>query len=780
MLNRINLFKNNLTMKPLDLLLLGIVFLYSGIMLVIFYKFQPDDTYIFMVYAKNFLQGNGLTFNGMYVEGFSSIIWVYVLSILGLFTDNLLFVSKCMSLFFTFGITYLIYMIMKDISNNRILAFLASLLYTSVPSIVIWTAGSLETQLYSFLIILVCYMVAYKSKVKKNHVYIGIIFSLIAATRPEGFALIGLMLSYHLYNFLINKSRETFLNIYACFVAGIGLILLWRYSFFGDVLPTTVYAKSGEILSQIPQGLNYFYGFIGFYKILFFVFIISLIWTLLFLSKKSNSIVWRNICFLNVVVLLGYLGFIVMTGGDWMLGYRFFVPVIPPIIMIIMNFIIHLTNKINNEALSKITYAVLIFLVLILNFKTYSFAGNIKKQYTSDLGDIYAGQYLADKVSDRDTVAVIDAGAIPYYVNSKIIDIIGLNNKYISKLKGPFMLKMDNQYVLDSKPQYIQMHTMKSKSGLIRPINVFATVNLFFSYDFQEKYNLDEQSPVPTLFKRHEANNKPNIMTDYYNAKVDFNMLKGNNINIKVTNMGTGVWFAENNNNGQGCVYYIYKVFNGTGNCVFESTWIPLENDLAPGQSQINQFELPQLAKGYHKIQVELIHNWIGTFNEKKHQSHIFLFTKGNLYNILPLKRLIFGDKEASFYLLEGFSDIETEKDHAWRWSDGPVSKINVPLKQNTAYKLILNVLPFNIPNNTQQIEVYLNNEYIGKISLRSNNYENYELILPKDKVRKLNEIAFKYAYAKSPKDIDPMSNDNRLLAVNYNYIAFDELNIKK
>jgi len=43
-----------------------------------------DDAYIFLVYAKNFVEGNGLTYNGIFVEGYSSITWVITLSILGL------------------------------------------------------------------------------------------------------------------------------------------------------------------------------------------------------------------------------------------------------------------------------------------------------------------------------------------------------------------------------------------------------------------------------------------------------------------------------------------------------------------------------------------------------------------------------------------------------------------------------------------------------------------------------------------------------------------------
>ena len=59
-----------------------------GILLVLVYArslHAPcDDTYIFLVYAKNLLGGAGLTFNGERVEGFTSPLWVALLCAFGL------------------------------------------------------------------------------------------------------------------------------------------------------------------------------------------------------------------------------------------------------------------------------------------------------------------------------------------------------------------------------------------------------------------------------------------------------------------------------------------------------------------------------------------------------------------------------------------------------------------------------------------------------------------------------------------------------------------------
>lgn len=38
-----------------------------------------DDGYIYLVYVKNLLNGNGLTYNGEKVQGFASTLWMGML-----------------------------------------------------------------------------------------------------------------------------------------------------------------------------------------------------------------------------------------------------------------------------------------------------------------------------------------------------------------------------------------------------------------------------------------------------------------------------------------------------------------------------------------------------------------------------------------------------------------------------------------------------------------------------------------------------------------------------
>ena len=60
---------------------------YTAILLVLYgaacwlyWPFKVDDAYTSFVYAKNFIEGTGLTYNGMVVEGYSNFLWTLLLS----------------------------------------------------------------------------------------------------------------------------------------------------------------------------------------------------------------------------------------------------------------------------------------------------------------------------------------------------------------------------------------------------------------------------------------------------------------------------------------------------------------------------------------------------------------------------------------------------------------------------------------------------------------------------------------------------------------------------
>jgi hypothetical protein len=74
-----------------------------------------DDAYIFFVYARNLVEGNGLTYNGVLVEGFSSVIWVGLLSILALTRQSIPAIGELLSMLSGLGALLTTYFLAKGL-----------------------------------------------------------------------------------------------------------------------------------------------------------------------------------------------------------------------------------------------------------------------------------------------------------------------------------------------------------------------------------------------------------------------------------------------------------------------------------------------------------------------------------------------------------------------------------------------------------------------------------------------------------------------------------------
>jgi hypothetical protein len=77
------------------------------------------------------------------------------------------------------------------------------------------------------------------------------------------------------------------------------------------------------------------------------------------------------------------------------------------------------------------------------------------------------GRWFQESSPPEATIAISDIGAVGYYSNRRIIDMFGLIDKRIARIKGRMHYKADPQYVLSRNPDYIVL--VSSSSAGIRP-----------------------------------------------------------------------------------------------------------------------------------------------------------------------------------------------------------------------------------------------------------------------------------------------------------------------
>lgn len=573
---------------------------------VYYIDFHVDDAYIYLVYVKNFLEGNGLTFNGTYVEGFSSVIWVLLLSFFGLFTKDLLSLAKLLSYVFAICNIALIYVVVFRASGNRYFSMIGSLFFAINPFTSFWTAGALETHLFTFIFLLSIHILALTPADERWRILSGVMFGLLAASRPEGFAIFGIVPLFFLYErYGPRKTGYSQSRVYAGYLGVIALLLIWRYALYSDILPNTAYAKSGPILRNITGlGLDYTRLFIkaNFPEITALALSINLVYAF---GKWGNSYAQR-LSFMSVISIVSYTVFVLVSGGDWMLGLRLFVPIFPFMAYcyaITAYFLFSLAQswslRIFPVAIPVICFITMFYYHLNIN----NFVGDMLHTEAKMPPEMI--QYIRDNTSKADYISVVDAGEIPYRTNTRVIDTAGLNDKHIASLPGSFMNRFDNEYVLSFKPKVVQMHIRKTPSGAIFPYNFIGSVKMYYSKEFQSNYTYIGNG----LFRRLDAPSTKHAMTDYYNAhfSVAGNRTTNGQLMVELTNAGSGVWVAGDE---KGCMFLEFVVFNNNGDLI-SSNRTELARDLRQGDSTVMSLNLPPMDKGAYFINLGLYHKSI-------------------------------------------------------------------------------------------------------------------------------------------------------------------------
>jgi arabinofuranosyltransferase len=416
-----------------------------------YWRFKFDDAYISFVYAKNFINGNGLTYNGMVVEGYSNFLWTILISpFIGLGIDPLI-PARIISILSVGVSLYIVeklnYMLNPRISKGENL--LSLMVVMVCAPVAAWTMGGLETVFMALWVVLFVYLEIRFSG------YLPLVACLICALiRPEGIMIFAIAIAYRLF-FKKEAFKTTLLSSLLVLIPYSSYIF-WRYSYYGYLLPNTAYLKLNPSLEGAADAavwLSTFFQLRPLFAILIFVSII-----LIFSSKE----IWRREWSLVLMVSFSYILFILYSGKDWMPHHRFLVPVIFFSSLLIGKVFSHF----NNNVIKKV------FLITALGSLALEvlFAFTLYKTSTIMFGDITdglarGGIWIRENTHPDDIVAIEDAGLLAYYGERKTIDVLGLNNEHIAHTD----IRSDWDFVLSHNPKIIQIHIWFSSNGIIYP-----------------------------------------------------------------------------------------------------------------------------------------------------------------------------------------------------------------------------------------------------------------------------------------------------------------------
>ena len=235
--------------------------------------FVCDDAFISFRYVRNLVEGHGLVFNpGEYVEGYTNFLWVLELaviwSLLGIPPEQ---AAPVLSVVCTVGtLVVMLWWVYRlpGVSHRGLVGWMALGLVCSSATVAVWTsAGGLATRQFTFLLVVAVAVLSVHGTRRWGQLTASFSLGLAELTRPEGALLGGLCLGGFAVCRMVRERRLRLDPLrhscarrnlavmggpFALVVAG---HYLWRYSYYGEWLPNTYYAK--YVAPWYDAGLRY-------------------------------------------------------------------------------------------------------------------------------------------------------------------------------------------------------------------------------------------------------------------------------------------------------------------------------------------------------------------------------------------------------------------------------------------------------------------------------------------------------------------------------------------
>lgn len=320
-----------------------------------------DDPYITFRYAANLLAGHGPVFNiGERVEGYTSPLHLLLSAALLPIAPSvdILFKAKCASLIFAGVMLAQTGLLARRSGLKNWDVLLAQALAALNINLALAGVNALETTLYGS--VLLGGLLVFHREIRRGQgVLSGLLLFLATLARPEAALVTAALLGVR----VLWMRRERLPLQFAAgwlllFLVPVGLLEIGRWSFYGQLVPNTYFAKAQPLMQSLSGGAAYplramsptptaipefihHLSLLNAGNLLAFGSLVqknvrsdffNLLMPLLFWGLAVWGL-WRTrrriLGSMSLAVTAAVLVFVLKAGGDWMYGWRFMVPILP-------------------------------------------------------------------------------------------------------------------------------------------------------------------------------------------------------------------------------------------------------------------------------------------------------------------------------------------------------------------------------------------------------------------------------------------------------------------
>lgn len=417
--------------------------------------YAVDDAYIGFRFLDNWLNGYGLVFNpGEQVEGYTNFLWLVALAPLRLVGIPAEGAALLINVLCVLIVAYASYQSVSRLTaDNLTSAISVWLLIAGYGSFCYWLTAGMEPLMMTALL---CWANAVVLQHNRITALSAVLFAAAVLTRPDAalFAVIAFMFYFPWQ--LLKEKRKLLDYIYngVIFALPLAFHLLWRWSYYGELLPNTYYAKMHP-----NSGLMYQFGVAYLDRFLWAGGAVLFAVTILGLANRS---LWSRFSLMLVTQIIVFCLYIIKVGGDYMLYFRFFIPLIP-LLCILTAVVISkwstqrkLPSWINSIIITTLSLSMTIALAQSSDMEQ---APGVRQAHSDN--EIFSTWLL--QTFPHDTVIAMNlVGLVPYRTGFKTIDMLGLTDKHIARGKiaqlrvgpGSYIghFKYDGEYVCSLMP----------------------------------------------------------------------------------------------------------------------------------------------------------------------------------------------------------------------------------------------------------------------------------------------------------------------------------------
>jgi hypothetical protein len=459
--------------SPVDLLIIPLVLIYlvyawayiqrtaftiDGVQYFVLF----DDGMISMQYAHNLAEGHGLVWNagGERVEGFSNPLWVGYMALLHLLPIEPAQMGLPVQISGMIFIALTLVFVKKigdDVTGNPWPGLAAAGLTAFYLPLHNWALQGMEVSILALMVTVAAWQAIRTAKNGRFRSWLYLLLGLATLVRIDMVVPFIVIVAYLVWMDAPNRQRHLLWGL-ATLVFFLGGQTLLRFWYYGEWLPNTYYLKvvGAPVWFRVAHGLAVYWQFLW-----------TTNWVLYVLPLAVMLLTWDKSGLLLVGLFLAQSAYSIYVGGDaWEHrgGANRFIAIAMPVFFIAFSaslYRLRLKMAAERPAWQRVALAAAELGFLGVSF--FSLNVMIESNYVERLlfmrqplfvrGTERAtsiGLYVRAMTTEQARVAVVTAGAIPYFSERYAIDLMGKNDPVIARLDS--RIKISPYGILEFRP----------------------------------------------------------------------------------------------------------------------------------------------------------------------------------------------------------------------------------------------------------------------------------------------------------------------------------------